>query len=100
MMQAARTLARADRPVSVIVRYLADDVTVICTAREATPLTLAVGGVASRVEVNGRVVAGRTDRSRQNVTIDLPAGRHELRIGIEPRPSQARQPAATGGAAR
>jgi hypothetical protein len=89
--------------VALIVRYRAEDVTVVCTARAATVLTLAVGGVASRVEVDGRVVAARTDRSTltgQRVTVDLTAGRHDLRIGIESRPSQPGEPATSEGAAR
>jgi hypothetical protein len=103
LMQADRILVRADRPVSLIGRYRPGDLTVICTAREATPLTLAVGGVPSRVQVNGRVVAARIDRSNltgQSVTIDLPAGSHELRIGIEPGPSQPREAAKSGKEAR
>jgi hypothetical protein len=103
LMQADRILVRADRPVSLIGRYHPGDLTVICTAREATPLTLAVGGVPSRVQVNGRVVAARIDRSNltgQSVTIDLPAGSHELRIGIEPGPSQPREAAKSGKEAR
>jgi hypothetical protein len=103
LMQAGRILVRADRPVSLIGRYHPSDLTVICTAREATPLTLAVGGVPSRVEVDGRVVAARIDRSKltgQSVTIDLSAGRHELRIGIEPGPSQPREAARSGKEAR
>jgi hypothetical protein len=103
MMQADRILARAERPVSLIGRYRPSDLTVVCTTREATPLTLAVGGVPSRVELNGRVIAARADRSTlagQSVTIDLAAGRHALRIGIEPRRSQPGGPAAAGGPAR
>jgi Heparinase II/III-like protein len=101
MMQADRILVRAERPVSLIGRYRPSDLTVICATREATPLTLAVGGVPSRVELNGRVIAARADRSilaGHSVTIDLPAGRHALRIGIEQRRSQPGAPAR--GAAR
>jgi len=89
--------------VSLVGRYRPADLTVICRAREATQLTLAVGGIPSRVEVDGRVVAARTDGSTvtgQSVTVDLPAGRHELRIGIEPRPPQRDEAAASGGTVR
>jgi hypothetical protein len=90
MMQDNRILVRAERPVSLIVRYRPGDLTVNCTALEGTPLTLAVSGVPSQVELNGRMIAARTDRSSTSpsVTIDLPAGTHGLRIGIEPRRSQ------------
>ncbi len=101
MMQADRILVRAERPVSLIGRYRPGDVTVNCTTREATRLTLAVGGVPSRLELNGRVIAARTDRSdftSQSITIDLPAGTNVLRIGVEPRLMQPGQPA--GRAAR
>jgi hypothetical protein len=46
------------------------------------------------------MVAARTDRARQSVTIDLAEGRHELRIAIEPSRPQPRKPLAAGGRAR
>ncbi len=83
MAEAGRLLVQADRPVSLIARYRPDGVTVTCTARDATALTLAVGGAPSTVELDGRVLAARsvrTDAAEQRVTIELPAGRHQLRM--------------------
>jgi hypothetical protein len=83
MAEAGRLLVQADRPVSLIARYRPDGVTVTCTARDATALTLAVDGAPSTVELNGRVLAARsvrTDAAEQRVTIELPAGRHQLRM--------------------
>ena len=86
MTKAGRLLVRADRPLSLIARYRPAEVTVTCSARQATALTLAVGGVPLRVEVNGRIVATQTNRAdaaAQTVTVDLAAGRHELRITLQ-----------------
>jgi hypothetical protein len=103
MMQSDRFVVRADRPVSLVGRYRPGEVTVTCTAREATTLTLGVSGVPSQVELNGRRIAARSGSSHptgDSVTIDLSAGSHELRIGIDPRRSSPRAPAATGGSVR
>ena len=86
MAKAGRLLVRANRPVSLIARYRPAEVTVTCTAREATALTLAVGGVPLQVEVNGRIVATQINRAAaaaQTVTVDLAAGRQELRVTLQ-----------------
>jgi hypothetical protein len=83
MAEAGRLLVQADRPVSLIARYRPDGATVTCTAHDTTALTLAVGDTPSTVELNGHVLDAssvRTDAAAQRVTIDLPAGRHQLRI--------------------
>ncbi len=92
MEDASRLVLRANRPVSIIARYRPEGVMVTCTAREATPLTLAVGGVPSSVELNGRIIRGQSNRgdvAAHRVTIDLPAGRHQLRIGVTAKGSPA-----------
>jgi hypothetical protein len=83
---------------SLVARYRPDGMTVMCTAPEATALTLAVSGPVSSVELNGRVLAARdvrADATRQTVTIELPAGRHQLRIGVT-----AKQPSTSAGVGR
>jgi hypothetical protein len=85
MEEGGRLMVRASRPVSLVARYRPDGMTVACTAAEATPLTIAVAGAASSVELNGRVLAAREARAdalKQTITIDLPAGRHQLRIAV------------------
>jgi Heparinase II/III-like protein len=83
MSEAGRLLVRTDRPVSFVARYRPDGVMISCTASDATALTLNVGGTPSTVELNGRILGAssvRTDAATKAVTVDLPAGRHHLRL--------------------
>ena len=83
---ATRTLFSSEKPVNVAINYRPDRVDAAVNAKTGTRIVLYVGARPVRVLLDGNPIAARTfslDPSAGTITINVPAGQHEIRMDLK-----------------